>query len=168
MNADSASLSQDDGHRSSELSGSLEQSQHDRSSPLSSEHSSLLSLGGSPSPLSLGGDGHPSPSSLGDTLSPLSLCGDGHPSPSDNPSPLSLGGDGHPSSSPSRTPSPLSLGGDEHPSPSSTSDTPLCGDELPSFEQVLEDKELFEPLYDGADITICGAYCQLYYAVQFI
>ena len=157
MNTDSASLPQDNGHRSSELSGSLEQSQHDRSSP---EHSSLLSQGGSPSPLSLGGDGHPSPPSLGDTLSPLSLGGDGHPSPSDNPSPLSLGGDGHPSSSsPSRTPSPLSLGGDEHPSPSSTGDTPPHGDGLPSFEQVFENKELFEPLYDGADITICGAYC---------
>ena len=60
--------------------------------------------------------------------------------------------------SPSRTPSPLSLGGDEHPSPSSTGDIPPHGDGLPSFEQVFENKELFEPLYDGADIAICGAY----------
>ena len=76
---------------------------------------------------------------------------------------LSLGGDGRPSSlSPSGTPSPLSLGGDEHPSPSSIGDTPSPsshGDGLPLFERVFENKELFEPLYDGADITICGAYC---------
>ena len=159
---------------SSDLSGSspsLELSQHDRHSPSSSvsdksspstEHP-LSSLGGTTSPLSLGGDGSPSLSSLGGTTSPLSLGGDGSPSLSSldgTLSPLSLGGDVLPSlSSFGDTPSSVS---DDHPSPSSFGDAPSpssFGGGLPSVEQVFEDKELFEPLYDGADITICGAYC---------
>ena len=178
---------QDGGHLLSELSSSPELSQSDRHSPSSSidgrsspstGHCSLSSLGdmlspdghpslgGTPSPLSQDDDRCPLLSSHGDTPSPLSLEGERHPSLSSlggTPSPLSLGGDGHASlSSLGDTPSPLSSLDDDHRSFSSLGDTlspSSLDDALPSFEQAFENKELFEPLYDGADITICGAYC---------
>ena len=131
------------------------------------------------SPISLGdrsssssfSDGLTSPLSLGDGFSPSSslcdgqgsLLGDGLSSSSvvedllslsslsDVPSPLSLLSDRTPSESPS-------LDGDR-PSPSSS-----LGDSLLNgFQQMMDDtfetRELFEPLYQGADITVCGAYC---------
>ena len=113
--------------------------------------------------------------SLDGTPSSLLAEGDDRPPPCGTPSPLSLGGEedsslsslgspdssAHPSLS-NDTHSPLSSMGNDHPSFSSHSDTPSpssVSDGLPSFGQAFENKELFEPLYDGADITICGAYC---------
>lgn len=106
----------------------------DRPSPPSS-------LGNRPSPLSLLGDGH-AYFSLADGLPPTSI--------GDVPSLLSLLSDGTASESPS-------LVGDGS-SPSS-----LLDDHLRGFQQAMDDTlethELFEPLYQGADITVCGAYC---------
>ena len=69
----------------------------------------------------------------------------------DVPSPLSLLSDRTPSESPSLD--------SDRPSPSSS----LRDSLLNGFQQMMDDtfetRELFEPLYQGADITVCGAYC---------
>ena len=109
-----------------------------------------------------------SPISLGDGLSPSllyeqgSLLGDGLSQLSvveDLPSPSSLSDVPSPSLLSDRTHSESpSLDGDR-PSPSSSLGDSLLNGFQQTMDDTFETRELFEPLYQGADITVCGAYC---------
>ena len=122
------------------------------SSSFSDGLTSPLSLGDGLSPSSSLCDGQGS--LLGDGLSPSSVVEDllSPSSLSDVLSPLSLLSDRTPSESPS-------LDGDRPSSPLSSLGDSLLNGFQQSMDDTFETRELFEPLYQGADITVCGAYC---------
>ena len=112
-----------------------------------------------------------SPFSLGDGLSPSSLYDEQDSLLGDDLSPSSVVEDLPSPSSLSDVPSPLSLLSDskspsldgDRPSPSSSLGDSLLNGFQQTMDDTFETRQLFEPLYQGADITVCGAYAICYH-----
>ena len=120
-----------------------------------------------PPPLSDPGSPPPPHSDRGSPLSSPSDRGSPPPSPSDRGSPLSSPSDrGSPPPSPSDRGSPPPSPSDRGSPPPSPSDRGSPQDPAPSPDEippltVQDSPELFEPLYAGAQISLCGAMCAI-------